>query len=52
MKGGGRLFVIVDKHTMGIDPDLDAHKVLRVLYWHEDQRRQIVVPEHAELRLP
>lgn len=52
MKHDGRLFVIADNRSMGGDPDPDVHKVLRVLYWHDGQRRQIVVPEHAELRLP
>ncbi|MGA8764040.1 MAG: hypothetical protein WB562_14335 [Candidatus Sulfotelmatobacter sp.] len=52
MKRDGRLFVRVDNRTMGGDPDPRVHKVLRVLYWHEGERRQIVVPEHAELRLP
>ena len=48
----GRVFVIVDNRSMGGDPDPEAHTVLRVLYWHDGERRQIVVPEHAELRLP
>jgi hypothetical protein len=52
MKHDGRLFVVVDNRSMGGDPDHEVHKVLRVLYWHEGERRQIVVPEHAELRLP
>ena len=52
MKQGGRLFIVVDNRSMGGDPDPSVHKVLRVLYWHDGQRRQIVVPEHAELRLP
>ena len=52
MKRDGRLFVVVDNRSMGVDPDPEVHKVLRVLYFHEGQRRQIVVPEHAELRLP
>ena len=51
-KRDNRLFVVVDNRTMGGDPDPRVRKVLRVLYWHEGQRRQIVVPEHAELRLP
>jgi hypothetical protein len=34
------------------DPDPAVHKVLRVLFWFEGQRRQVVVPEHGELRLP
>ena len=52
MKHDGRLFVVVDNRSMGGDPDPEVHKVLRVLYWHEGQRRQVVVPEHAELHLP
>jgi hypothetical protein len=51
MKHDGRVFIVVDNRSMGGDPDSHVHKVLRVLYWHEGQRRQIVVPEHAELRL-
>jgi hypothetical protein len=52
MKHDGRLFLIVDNRSMGGDPDPAVHKFLRVLYWQDGQRRQIVVPEHAELRLP
>jgi hypothetical protein len=52
MKHDGRLFVVVDNHSMGVDPDPRVRKVLRVLYWHDGERRQIVVPEHGELRLP
>ncbi|HEV3305525.1 MAG TPA: hypothetical protein VGZ91_03720 [Candidatus Sulfotelmatobacter sp.] len=52
MKHDGRLFVVVDNRSMGGDPDHEVHKVLRVLYWHDGERHQIVVPEHAELRLP
>ncbi len=52
MKHEGRLFVVVNNRNMGGDPDPAVHKVLRVLYWNEGQRRQIVVPEHGELRLP
>jgi len=51
-KRDGRVFVVVDNRSMGGDPDPYIHKVLRVLYWHEGNRHQIVVPEHAELRLP
>jgi len=51
-KHGGQLFVVVDNRSMGGDPDPDVHKVLRVLYWVAGERRQIVVPEHGELRLP
>jgi hypothetical protein len=52
MKRDGRLFVVVDNRSMGGDPDHEVRKVLRVLYWYDGQRRQIVVPEHGELRLP
>jgi hypothetical protein len=52
MKRDGRIFLVVDNNSMGVDPDPDVHKFLRVLYWNEGQRRQIVVPEHGELRLP
>jgi len=52
MKRDGRLFIVVDNRSMGGDPDPSIHKVLRVLYWNDGQRRQVVVPEHAELRLP
>jgi len=52
MKRDNRLFVVVDNRSMGGDPDYEVHKVLRVLYWVDGERRQIVVPEHAELRLP
>jgi hypothetical protein len=51
-KHGGQLFVVVDNRSMGGDPDPAVHKVLRVLYWVAGERRQIVVPEHGELRLP
>jgi hypothetical protein len=51
MKRDGSVFVIVDNRSMGGDLDPEAHKVSRVLYWHDGERPQIVVPEHAELRL-
>jgi hypothetical protein len=52
MTRDGRLFVAVENHNLGGDPDPAVRKVLRVLYWHDGQRRQVVVPEHSELRLP
>jgi hypothetical protein len=52
MKHDGRLYVRVDNRSMGGDPDHEVRKVLRVLYWHDGERRQVVVPEHGELRLP
>jgi hypothetical protein len=51
-KHGGQLFVVVDNRSMGGDPDPAVHKALRVLYFAGGERHQIVVPEHAELRLP
>jgi hypothetical protein len=51
-KHEGRLFVVVDNRSMGIDPDPNIHKFLRVLYFAGGERHQIVVPEHGELRLP
>jgi hypothetical protein len=52
MTRDGRVFIVVENRTMGGDPDPEVRKVLRVLYWHDGQRRQIVVPEHGELHLP
>jgi hypothetical protein len=49
---GGQLFVVVDNRSMGGDPDPSIHKVLRVLFYAAGQRRQVVIPEHGELRLP
>ena len=49
---GGRLYIRVDNNSMGGDPDPRVHKSLRVLYWFEGERRNAVVPEHGELRLP
>jgi hypothetical protein len=51
-KRDGRVDVVVDNRSMGVDPDPAVHKVLRVLYFEDGQRRQVVVPEHAQLRLP
>lgn len=48
----GRIFLVVDNRSMGGDPDPRVHKVLRVLYWFGGERRQVVVPERGELRLP
>jgi hypothetical protein len=48
----GRLFLRVDNYSMGIDPLPGAHKFLRVLYTMDGQRRNIVVDEKTDLRLP
>ncbi len=51
-KHDGRVFLVVDNRSMGGDPDPDVRKVLRVLFFMDGQRRQVVVPEGGELRLP
>ena|SRR5258708_6539699 len=48
----GQLYLLVDNESMGGDPLMGAHKWLRVLYVVNGERRNIVVPEHSELRLP
>jgi hypothetical protein len=48
----GRLYTRVDNEHLGLDPDPHVRKVLRVLYWYDGERRNIVVPEKSELRLP
>ena len=48
----GHVVIAVENATMGGDPDPQVVKMLRVLYFHDGQRRQKVVPEHGELRLP
>jgi hypothetical protein len=51
-KQGNQLFVRIDNHSMGGDPDPRIHKFLRVLYFANGERHQVVVPEHGDLRLP
>jgi DnaJ-like protein C11, C-terminal len=48
----GRLFLHVDNYSMGGDPLPGAHKWLRVLYVFDGERRNIVVDEKTDLRLP
>jgi hypothetical protein len=48
----GRLLMHVDNYTMGGDPLPGAHKTLRILYLIEGQRRNIVVDEKTDVRLP
>jgi len=52
MVDDGRLYTRVDNEHLGLDPDPHVRKVLRVLYWFDGERRNIVVPEKSELRLP
>jgi len=48
----GRLYLRVDNATMGGDPLPGTRKWLRILYFYEGIRRNIVVDEKTELRLP
>jgi len=48
----GRIHTRVDNEHLGLDPDPHVHKVLRILYWFDGERRNIVVPEKAVLDLP
>lgn len=48
----GRLSFRVDNHSMGVDPLPGAHKRLRILYLYDGQRRNVVVDEKTDLRLP
>jgi len=52
MVDDGRLYTRVDNEHLGLDPDPHVRKVLRVLYWFDGERRNIVVSEKSELRLP
>jgi DnaJ-like protein len=48
----GHLFLHIDNYTMGGDPIPEVHKYLRVLYMVDGQRRNIVIDEKTDLRLP
>jgi hypothetical protein len=48
----GRLLMHVDNYAMGGDPLPGAHKTLRILYLIDGRRRNIVVDEKTDLRLP
>ncbi|MCU1304439.1 MAG: hypothetical protein JWQ87_4723 [Candidatus Sulfotelmatobacter sp.] len=48
----GRLFLRIDDSTMGGDPLPGRRKWLRVLYFYDGERRNAVVEEKTELRLP
>lgn len=48
----GRVDLRVDNDNMGGDPLPGVHKWLRVLYQYEGERRNIVVDEKTDLRLP
>jgi hypothetical protein len=48
----GRLNLHVDNYSMGVDPMPGVHKSLRVLYVLDGERRNVVVDEKTDLRLP
>ena len=48
----GRLRTRADNEHMGVDPDPHTRKVLRILYWYQGERHQIVVPEKEIVTLP
>jgi hypothetical protein len=48
----GQLFLRVDNYSMGGDPLPGEHKWLRVLFTVDGQRRNVVVEEKTDLRLP
>lgn len=48
----GRLYLRVDNYSMGADPLPERRKWLRVLYWADGERHNVVVEEKNELRLP
>ena len=48
----GRIYLRVDNNSMGGDPLPGRRKWLRVLYLYDGQRRNIVVDEKTDLRLP
>jgi len=48
----GRLYLRVDNYSMGVDPLPGVHKRLRILYTIGGERRNIVVDEKTDLKLP
>jgi hypothetical protein len=48
----GRLYLHVDNYSMGGDPLPGARKRLRILYTIDGDRRNVVVDEKTDLRLP
>ena len=48
----GHLYLHVDNYSMGVDPMPGVHKSLRVLYVLDGERRNVVVDEKTDLRLP
>jgi len=48
----GHLYLHVDNYSMGVDPLPGVRKSLRVLYVLDGERRNVVVDEKTDLRLP
>lgn len=48
----GHLFLHVDNESMGGDPLPGVHKWLRILYMNDGERRNVIVDEKTDLRLP
>src|SRR5215469_2761189 len=48
----GHISMRVDNYAMGVDPMPGVHKLLRVLYVYEGERRSITVDEKTFLQLP
>jgi hypothetical protein len=48
----GHIYLHVDNDSMGVDPLPGVHKSLRVLYVLDGERRNVVVDEKTDLRLP
>lgn len=48
----GHVFLHIDNYSMGVDPTPGVHKWLRVLYVYDGERRNVVVDEKTDLRLP
>jgi hypothetical protein len=48
----GHLYLHVDNYSMGVDPMPGVHKSLRVLYVLDGERRNVVIDEKTDLRLP
>jgi hypothetical protein len=48
----GKLHMHINNDSMGGDPAPRVHKQLRVLYLYDGQRRNALVPESGDLRLP
>ncbi|HEY6339435.1 MAG TPA: hypothetical protein VIW68_13155 [Candidatus Sulfotelmatobacter sp.] len=51
-KQEGRVFMRVERTELGADPLPGRRKWLRVLYYFDGERRNVVVEEHGELHLP